>query len=78
MKAINYILYVKVVGFDEIPAEVWKLDDFKEFLLESCNHDYIHEPIVSWTNGCILPKKGDLTITKKNYRGYNSNCRKDI
>ena len=55
---------------DEIPAEVWKLDEFKEFLLESCNRVYFQEPIVNWTNGCILPftKKRDLSITK-NYRG---------
>ena len=51
-------------------ATVWKLDDFKEFLLESCNRVYFQEPIVSWTNGCILPftKKGDLSIIT-NYRG---------
>ena len=70
MKATNNISYGKAVGLDEIPAKVWKLDDFKEFLLESCNRVYFQEPIVSWTNGCILPfpKKGDLSITK-NYRG---------
>ena len=46
----------------EIPAEVWKLDDFNEFLLESCNRVYFQEPIVSWTNVCILPfpKKGEF------------------
>ena len=33
MKATNNISYGKAVGFDEIPSEVWKLDDFKEFLL---------------------------------------------
>ena len=67
---MNNISYGKVVGLDEIPAEVWKFDDFKEFLLESCNRVYFQEPIVSSTNGCILPfpKKGDLSITK-NYRG---------
>ena len=54
---------------DEIPAEVLKIDDVKECLLESCNRIYFQEPIVSWTNGCILPfpNKGDLSITT-NYR----------
>ena len=70
MKATNNISYGKAVGLDEIPAEVWKLYDFKELLLESCNRVYFQEPIVSWTKGCILPfpKKGDLSITK-NYKG---------
>ena len=70
MKATNNILYGKAVSLDEIPAEVWKLDNFKEFLLESCNPVYFQESIVSWTKGCILPfpKKGDLPITN-NYRG---------
>ena len=72
IKATNNISYGKAIGLDEIPAEVWKLDDFKEFLLESCNRVYFQEPIVSWTNGCILPfpKKGDPSITK-NYRGIS-------
>ena len=29
MKATNNISYGKAVGLDEIPAEVWKLYDFK-------------------------------------------------
>ena len=33
MKATNNISYGKAVGLDEIPAEFWKLDDFKEFLV---------------------------------------------
>ena len=62
MKATNNISYEKAIGLDEISAEVWKL--------ESCNRIYFQEPIVSWTDECILPfpKKGDLSITK-NYRG---------
>ena len=47
MKATNNISYGKAVGLDEIPAEVWKLDDFKEFMLESCNCVYFQEPIIS-------------------------------
>ena len=80
MKATNNISYGKSVGLDEIPAEVWKLDDFKEFLLESCNRVYFQEPIVSWTNGCILtfPKK-ETSPSQKLPRNYsNSNRRKDI
>ena len=50
MKATNNIAYGKVVGLNKISAEVWKLDDFKECLLESCNRFYFHEHIVSWTN----------------------------
>ena len=72
---------MEAVGLDEITVEVWKLDDFKEFLLEYCNSVYFQEPIVSWTNGCILPfpKKGNLSIIKKLQRNYsNSNRRKDI
>ena len=69
MKATNNISYGKAVGLDEIQVEVWKLDDYKEFVLESCNRFYFQEPIVSWINGCILPflKKVDLSITT-NYR----------
>ena len=74
MKATNNISYGKAVVLDEIPAGVWKINDFKEFLLESCNRVYFQEPIVSWTNGCILPfsKKGDLSITKKLSRNYSN------
>ena len=47
-----------------------KLEDIKEFLLESCNRVYFLEPIARWTNGCILPfpKKGNLSIIT-NYIG---------
>ena len=50
--------------------EVWKLYEFQEFLLDSCNKVYWQEPIERWTQGCLLPfpKKGDLSVTK-NYRG---------
>ena len=33
MKSTHNISYGKAVGLDEIPPEVWKLNDFKEFLL---------------------------------------------
>ena len=69
-KATKSIQNGKAVGLDEIPAEVWKIDVFQEFLLESCNCVYNQECIKRWREGCILPfpKKGNLSITK-NYRG---------
>ena len=69
-KAIKSIQSGKAVGLDEIPAEVWKLEDFQKFLLESCNSVYSHETIERWREGCILPfpKKGNLSLIK-NYRG---------
>ena len=69
-KAIKSIQSGKAVGLDEIPAEVWKLEDFQNVLLESCNSVYSQETIERWIEGCILPfpKKGNLSLTK-NYRG---------
>ena len=40
IKATKHISYGKAVGLDEIPVEIWKLEDFKEFLLESFNRVY--------------------------------------
>ena len=47
-KATKSIQNGKAVGLDEIPAEVWKIDDFQEFLLESCNCVYNQESIRRW------------------------------
>ena len=60
----------KACGLDEIPAEIWKLPDFNQILLDLCNSVYNEDPIERWTEGCILPfpKNGDLSIAK-NYRG---------
>ena len=55
LKATKSIQNGKAVGLDEIPAEVWKIDDFQEFLLESCNCVYNQECIRRWREGCILP-----------------------
>ena len=44
-KAIKSIKNGKAVGLDEIPAEEWKLEDFQNFLLESCNSVYSKETI---------------------------------
>ena len=50
--------------------KVWKLYEFQEFLLDSCNKVYWQEAIERWTQGCLLtfPKKGDLSVIN-NYRG---------
>ena len=70
LKAIKSMQYGKACGLDEIPVEVWKLEEFHQVLLECCNMVYEQDPISSWRKGCILPfpKKGNLSITK-NYRG---------
>ena len=56
----------KQLDWTKYHAEVWKLDDFKEFLLESCNGVYNQDPIENWRKGCILPfpKNGDLSTLK--------------
>ena len=68
--AITNIKNGKATGLDEIPSEVWKIKEFQDILLKSCNSVYSQDPIERWTEGCILhfPKKGNLTITD-NYRG---------
>ena len=59
----------KATGLDEIPSEVWKIKEFQDILLKSCNSVYSQNPIERWTEGCIIPfpKKGNFTITD-NYR----------
>ena len=66
-KAIQSIQNGKAVGLNKIPAEVWKLEDFQNVLLKSCNSIYSQETIERWREGCILPfpKKGNLSLTKK-------------
>ena len=51
-------------------AQVWKIDDFHQVLLDFCNNVHNQDPINRWRKGCLLPipKKGNLAITK-NYRG---------
>ena len=68
--AVNSMKNAKACGLDEIPTEVWKLDEFHHILLELCNGVYKQDSIDSWRDGCLLPfpKKGDLG-TPKNYRG---------
>ena len=70
LKATKSVQNGKATRLDEITVEVWKLNEFQDFLLEACNNVYMQKQIESWTNGCILPfpKKGDLTLTT-NYRG---------
>ena len=64
-RAIKSIKIGKAVGLDEIPYEVWKLEEFQEILLNSCNSVYSQEPIDIWNEGCLFPfpKKRELTIT---------------
>ena len=54
----------KACGLDNIPGEVWKLDDFNDILLQLCNAVYNDSPIDKWRQDCILPfpKKGDLGV----------------
>ena len=68
--AISCIQNGKACGLDEIPAEVWKLEDFHHTLLDMTNSVYNQDPITRWSEGCLLPfpKKGNLGITT-NYRG---------
>ena len=68
--AINRIQNGKACGLDEIPAEVWKLEEFHHTLLDMTNSVYNQDPIARWSEGCLLPfpKKGNLGITT-NYRG---------
>ena len=67
LKAVKGIQNGKACGLDEIPAEVWKLEEFHLTLLKCCNNVYSQDPINKWTEGCLLPfpKKGNLGIAKK-------------
>lgn len=60
----------KSCGLDNIAAEVWKLENFNDTLLQLCNAVYTGHSIDKWRQGCLLPfpKKGDLGNTA-NYRG---------
>ena len=60
----------KACGLDEIPAEVWKLTQFQNILLNFCNSVYSQNQIKRWTEGCLLPfpKKEDISQAK-NDRG---------
>ena len=71
-KAVNSMKNGKACGLDEIPTEVWKLDEFHHILLELCNGVYKQDPIDSWRDRCLLPfpKKGDLGLPKS-YRGIS-------
>ena len=45
LKATKRIQNGKVVGLDEITAEIWKIPEMQEFLLECCNRVYSQETI---------------------------------
>ena len=51
LKATKSVQNGKATGLDEIPVEVWKLNEFQDFLLESCNNIYMQKPIERWTKG---------------------------
>ena len=69
-KALRSITNGKAEGLDEIPAEVWELEAFKNIILHFCNNVYNQDPLQRWNEGCLLPfpKKGNLANTE-NYRG---------
>ena len=75
LKAINTINNGKACGLDEIPIEIWNINEFQDFLLICCNKVYEQDPIDIWNKGCIipLPKMGDLSSTNK-YRGITLKC----
>ena len=60
----------KACGLDEIPAEVWKLTEFQNILLNFCNSVYSQNKIKRRTEGCLLPfpKKEEISQAT-NYRG---------
>ena len=60
----------KACGLDEIPAEVWKLTEFQNILLNFCNSVYSQNQIKIWTEGCLLPfpKKEEISQAN-NYKG---------
>ena len=41
LKATTSVQNGKATGLDEIPIEVWKLNEFQDFLIESCNNVYM-------------------------------------
>ena len=45
----------KACGLDEIPADVWKLENVQSILLIFCNSLYDKQKIKRWTEGCVLP-----------------------
>ena len=45
LKAINTIKNGKACGLDEIPIEIWKINEFQYFLLICCNKVYEQDPI---------------------------------
>ena len=47
-KSYKNIQNGKAIGLDEIPVEVWKLDELQEFLVKSCNSVSTQEVIEKW------------------------------
>ena len=63
VKALKSTQNHKACGLDEIPAEVWKLPDFHQILLNLCNSVYNGDSI-----DLMINRFNDLSIAK-NYRG---------
>ena len=51
----NHINNGKASGLDELPAEVWKLENVQSILLIFCDSLYDNQKIKRRTEGCILP-----------------------
>ena len=63
----------KAFGPDNIPALIWKNNNFHNLLLNLCNHTFTNlNPPTVWNKSQIvpMPKKGDLSVAT-NYRGIS-------
>lgn len=45
---------VKACGLDNIPGQVWKLDDFIDILPQLCNTAHFGNRTDKWRQGCLL------------------------
>ena len=69
----------KACGLDEIPAEIWKLPDFNQILLDLCNSVNNEDPIERWTEGCILPFPSQSQPRKKlSWDYFNGHISKNL
>ena len=72
-KATKQLQASKAFGPDNIPALIWKDEQFEILLLNLCNHTFeTHIPPNIWHTSQIIPmpKKGDLSLAT-NYRGIS-------
>ena len=80
IKATQNIAYGKAVGLDEIPEEVWKLENFKEFLLESCNRIFprTYRNMDIWIISSFSKERKHTYHYKLQRNNTNSNIRQNI